>query len=153
MGIKQFWQKRRARKEIRNARELKGFRRWRKTRPFYAGLFTLLGGSLVISGPLSLLRFSMLPKSTIWEGLTVGGFIIIFGFLEWFAPYYALLTGLMTLVLSLVSLIVALGGLLIGMIFGLVGGALAVAWKPIQPIGSQPVQPALPISNERSAPM
>ncbi|MCL6632934.1 MAG: DUF6114 domain-containing protein [Alicyclobacillus herbarius] len=111
----------------------KRFRWWRQTRPFWAGLFSILAGGLVIWGPMALLRFAVLPGSNIWAGLVVGALMILMGVLEWIAPFYSLLTGSITMVLALVSLLVTMGGFVIGMILGLVGGAMAVAWKRINP--------------------
>lgn len=117
----------------------KGFWKWRHTRPFFAGLLTLLSGIFILLGPISLLEFSLLPGSNLWEGLTVGGLLIVMGLLQFFAPYYSTLVGGITIVLALVSLITSMGGLVIGMLLGLVGGALGVAWTA-EPMPTQQVQ-------------
>ncbi|WP_236011396.1 DUF6114 domain-containing protein [Alicyclobacillus fructus] len=112
----------------------KGFRRWRRTRPFTAGLLSMLGGVIVAAGPVSLLHVVAFSQSSVPIGAAVGILIFIMGLLEWVFPFYALLTGSITVVLALVSLVVAsFGGLLIGMLLSLVGGAMAVAWRPAQP--------------------
>lgn len=107
------------------------FEQWRRTRPFASGLATILGGLLVIAGPLSLIRLAILPGSTIWMGTAVGALLVLMGVLQWTAPYYSLMTGAITVVLSIVSLLTgSFGGFVVGMLLGLVGGALGVAWQP-----------------------
>jgi hypothetical protein len=107
------------------------FRRWRRTRPFAGGLLTMLGGLIVLAGPLSLIRLAVTPGSTVPVGLTVGALIVLMGLFQWITPFYSLMAGAVTVVLSLVSLLTAsFGGLVIGMLLSLTGGALAVAWRP-----------------------
>ncbi|MBE3557195.1 MAG: hypothetical protein IMW91_09035 [Firmicutes bacterium] len=107
------------------------FWRWRHTRPFYAGILTLLSGIFVVVGPASFLQFALLPGSNLWEGLIVGGLLIVMGLAQLLTPYYSTLVGGITIVLALVSLITSMGGLVVGLLFGLVGGALGVAWTPV----------------------
>lgn len=112
----------------------KGFKRWRRTRPFWAGLLSMLGGAAVAAGPVSLLHIVAFTQSSVPLGAAVGILIFIMGLLEWIFPFYAILTGVITVVLALVSLISSsFGGLFIGMLLSLVGGAMAVAWRPAQP--------------------
>lgn len=127
------------------------FRRWRRTRPFAGGLLTMLGGLIVLAGPLSLIRLAVLPGSTIPIGLIVGALIILMGLFEWITPFYSLMAGAVTVVLALVSLLTAsFGGLVIGMLLSLAGGAMAVAWRPVKPAG--PPEPALPVDQTRHMP-
>src|SRR5579859_1377822 len=106
------------------------FRRWRHSRPFTGSLWMMVAGILVLWGPISLFRLAVVPGSTIWAGLLLGGLLFLMGLLPLFVPSYALMAGAIGVVLSLVSLPVGGGGFLIGMILGLIGGALSVAWKP-----------------------
>ena len=116
------------------------FRHWQRARPFWGALLLIVAGTLVLWGPLNFLQFALLPGSTLWAAILVGGLLVAMGLIQLFAPSYALITGAVGIVLSLVSLIVALGGLGIGMLLGLAGGALGVAWKA----GTAPVLPSPP---------
>lgn len=94
----------------------------------------MLGGLGVLAGPLSLVRLATLPGSSIPIGIAVGSLITLMGLLEWLVPLYSLMAGAITVVLALVSLLTAsFGGLIIGMLLSLAGGAMAVAWRPVQP--------------------
>lgn len=91
----------------------------------------LIASLLMIWGPMSLLRFALLPGSMIWAGLLVAGLLFVMALIQLLAPSHALITGAIGLVLSLVSLLVAgFGGLVIGAILGIIGSALGVAWQP-----------------------
>ena len=133
----------------------KGFRHWRRTRPFTAGLLSMLGGAIVAAGPVSLLHVVAFSQSSVPIGAAVGILIFIMGLLEWVFPFYAMLTGSITVVLALVSLVVAsFGGLFVGMLLSLVGGAMAVAWRPVQPKkqkNAKPKAPNLPNTPSASA--
>ena len=107
------------------------FRLWRLRRPFGGAILMLIASLLMIWGPMSLLRFALLPGSTIWAGLLVAGLLFVMALIQLLAPSHALITGAIGLVLSLVSLLVAgFGGLVIGAILGIIGSALGVAWQP-----------------------
>lgn len=107
------------------------FRRWREARPFTGSVLMMLAGLLVLWGPITLIRFALLPGSVIWSGLLVGALLILMGLLQMLVPSYSLMAGAIGIILSLVSLVAAAGGLGIGMILGVIGGSLSVAWKPI----------------------
>jgi hypothetical protein len=107
------------------------FRLWRLRRPFAGAILMLIASLLMAWGPMSLLRFALLPGSTIWAGLLVAGLLFVMALIQLLAPSYALITGAIGVVLSLVSLLVAgFGGLVIGAILGIIGSALGVAWQP-----------------------
>ena len=110
---------------------LANFRLWRLRRPFWGSILMLIASLLMLWGPLSLMRFALLPGSSIWSGILVGALLLVMAIIQLLAPSYSLLTGAIGVVLSIVSLLVAgFGGLVIGMIMGTIGGALGVAWKP-----------------------
>ncbi|MBE1564963.1 putative membrane protein [Nonomuraea africana] len=58
--------------------------------------------------------------------------MMILGVLLWLQPGQRVFLGVVAMLLSLASFIYSnLGGFLVGMSLGLVGGALAVAWTPV----------------------
>jgi Family of unknown function (DUF6114) len=111
------------------------FRRWRRGRPFWAGLFLLLGGvQLFLSTQLSLpdLEISFGPQGFLAILLPV--VLLLCGILVWATPQHRLfysVIGMLTAVYSLLGL--NLGGWFIGMLVGIVGGALGIAWTPVTP--------------------
>ena len=132
------------------AKGWRSFRQWRRTRPFWGGLFTLLSGlEIFATTQMSLggLSFQMGPTGFLsWLVPTI---LIACGLLMWFTPqqrmFYAVIAA-MTAVYSLIG--VNLGGFFIGLLLGLVGSALGFAWTPVQPVaeslpddGEQPQGP------------
>ncbi|MFE9691952.1 DUF6114 domain-containing protein [Micromonospora sp. NPDC005806] len=110
----------------------RGFRRWRRTRPFWGGLFTALAG-LEIFGTTQMslngLTFQMGPTGFLSWLIPV--ILVACGMLLWFSPpqrmFYAIVAGI-TAVYSLIG--VNLGGFFIGLLLGMVGSALGFAWVP-----------------------
>ncbi|MFD0785107.1 DUF6114 domain-containing protein, partial [Micromonospora azadirachtae] len=113
-------------------RAWRGFRRWRRQRPFWGGLFTMLAGLEIFgSTQMSLngLTFKMGPTGFLtWLIPTI---LITCGLLFWFSPaqrtFYAVVAAV-TAVYSLIG--VNLGGFFIGLLLGMVGSALGFAWVP-----------------------
>jgi hypothetical protein len=109
----------------------RGFRRWRRTRPFWGGVFTVASGIEIILIPLA-------PTGvTIHQGIAgvgswlAGMLLIVSGLLMWFQPQQRSFFGVLAVLLSLASFVTSnLGGFLFGMLLGLVGGALGFAWAP-----------------------
>ncbi|MFC7550985.1 DUF6114 domain-containing protein [Plantactinospora sp. GCM10030261] len=118
----------------------RAFRWWRRTRPFWGGLLTVIAGAEIFgTTQLSLggLTFQMGPTGFLsWLIPTI---LITCGFLLWFTPqqrmFYAIVAAV-TAVFSLVA--INLGGFFIGMLLGMVGGALGFAWTPVR----EPAGPA-----------
>jgi len=107
------------------------FRIWRLRRPFWGSILMIMASLMMLWGPVSLLRFALLPGSSIWAGIFVGILLFIMALIQLLIPSYAVITGGIGVALSLVSLIVAgFGGLGIGAILGTIGSALGVAWRP-----------------------
>ncbi|RKN16970.1 hypothetical protein D7147_20010 [Micromonospora musae] len=113
-------------------RAWRGFRRWRRQRPFWGGLFTMLAG-LVIFGSTQMslngLVFKMGPTGFLtW---LIPAILITCGLLFWFSPaqrtFYAVVAAI-TAVYSLIG--VNLGGFFLGLLLGMVGSALGFAWVP-----------------------
>lgn len=111
----------------------RSFTRWRRSRPFWGGLFTLLAGlEIFATTQMSLggLTFQMGPTGFLsWLIPTI---LALCGVLMWFTPqqrmFYSIV-GAVTAVFSLVA--VNLGGFLFGLLLGMVGTALGFAWTPV----------------------
>lgn len=109
------------------------FRRWRKTRPFWAGIWAILGGLIILYGPVMSIKVILVAGQVVWMGILVGALIALSGLFLWFEHGLHRLLGVLIVLLSLVSLITSdFGGFFIGMLLGLVGGSMAVAWRPLK---------------------
>ncbi|MGN9778658.1 DUF6114 domain-containing protein [Micromonospora sp. H33] len=110
----------------------RGFRRWRRVRPFWGGLLTVLAG-LEIFGTTQMslggLSFQMGPTGFLsWLIPTI---LLTCGLLIWFSPQQRIFYAVVAAVTALFSLIgVNLGGFFVGLLLGMVGSALAFAWTP-----------------------
>lgn len=116
----------------RSTRDRRGFRPWRRGRPFSGGLLTLLAG-VEIFGTTQLgglgLEFHTGPTGFLsW---LIPAILVACGLLMWFSPQQRVFYAVVALVTAVFSLIaVNLGGFLLGMLLGVVGGALGFAWTP-----------------------
>jgi hypothetical protein len=111
-----------------------GFRHWRRTRPFWGGLWSILGGAIIAYGPLTAYKLLLVTGTTVVTGIAVGLLVAIFGLFLWFAPALRQITAVLIVLLSVVSLITSdFGGFLIGMALGITGGAMGFAWVPAAP--------------------
>ena len=114
-----------------------GFRDWRRGRPFWGGLFVLLGGGEIIftyHAPMALvMHFGLYGLA----GYLVPGMLVLLGLLILFDPqhrtFYAVLAVLASLGTWLTS---NLGGFILGMLFGLIGGSMAFGWQ----VGAKPAR-------------
>ncbi|MGW0868700.1 DUF6114 domain-containing protein [Streptomyces sp. NPDC002611] len=117
------------------ARQRRRFRDWRGSRPFWAGLFTILGGVPIAYFPYATLKLgtmSLTMATTAGAGsLIIGVLLITLGLTMWFQQATRIFAGVAAIILALVSLVVSnIGGFLIGFLLAMLGGALAVAWVP-----------------------
>ncbi|MET9445176.1 DUF6114 domain-containing protein [Streptomyces sp. NPDC006610] len=114
------------------------FRDWRGTRPFWAGLFTLLGGIPIAYFPYATLKLghmSLAMATTAGAGsLIIGVLLVTLGLTMWFQAATRVFAGVASILLALVSLVVSnIGGFLIGFLLAMIGGALSLAWAPGRP--------------------
>lgn len=118
------------------------FRHWRRTRPFWGGLWSIIGGLVILIGPLTAIKVILVAGQVVWMGITVGALVSIFGLFLWFSPSQRQVAGVLIVVLSLISFITSdFGGFLLGMILGLAGGSMGFAWVPRRLAG-----PASPVA-------
>ncbi|MFI2347227.1 DUF6114 domain-containing protein [Streptomyces sp. NPDC019443] len=120
------------------------FRAWRGNRPFWAGLFTLLGGIPIAYLPYADLRLGNLTiamATTAGAGsLIIGVLLMTLGLTMWFHAVVRVFAGVATIVLGLISIPVAnIGGFLIGFLLSLIGGAMSISWVPAKP-AAEPVK-------------
>ncbi|CAM5421982.1 MULTISPECIES: DUF6114 domain-containing protein [Streptomyces] len=125
------------------------FRAWRGTRPFWAGLFVMLGGFPIMYFPyahLQLGHLTLAMATTAGAGsLIIGVLLIVLGISLWFQKHVRTFAGVAAILLALVSIPVSnFGGFVVGFLLALVGGALAVAWAPGTPPQEQPPTEATP---------
>ncbi|MEV6962945.1 DUF6114 domain-containing protein [Streptomyces sp. NPDC051207] len=114
------------------------FRAWRGMRPFWAGLFVMLGGLPIAYFPYANLRIGHLTlamATTAGAGsLIIGVLLVVLGLSLWFQKHVRVFAGVAAILLALVSIPVSnLGGFVIGFLLALIGGAMAVSWAPGAP--------------------
>lgn len=133
------------------------FYAWRGRRPFWAGLFTLIGGFPIAYFPYADLRLGNLSLAMATTGgagaLIIGVLLITLGLVLWFQQATRVFAGVAAILLALVSLPVSnLGGFGLGFIPAMIGGALALAWAPAQPAAPTAVeqQPAAIPAEQRT---
>jgi hypothetical protein len=119
------------------------FRAWRGNRPFWAGLFVLLGGFPIMYFPyahLQLGHLSLAMSTTAGAGsLIIGVLLVVLGVSLWFQKHIRTFAGVAAILLALVSLPVSnFGGFVVGFLFALLGGAMAVSWAPGVPPEAEP---------------
>ncbi|MFG3348187.1 DUF6114 domain-containing protein [Streptomyces sp. NPDC048018] len=123
------------------------FKVWRQTRPFWAGLFTMIGGvpiAYLPYGDMRLGNMTLAMQTTAGAGaLIIGLLLITLGLTMWFQPLVRVFAGIAAIVLALVSIPVSnFGGLVIGFLFALVGGGMSAAWAPAEPKSEEAVADA-----------
>ncbi|WP_340557870.1 DUF6114 domain-containing protein [Streptomyces sp. GSL17-111] len=116
------------------------FRAWRRSRPFWAGLLTLLGGLPIAYFPYANLKLGHLTltmATTAGAGsLIIGVLLVTLGLTMWFQSVVRVFAGIAAILLALISIPVSnLGGFFMGFLLSLVGGALSISWAPYDPDG------------------
>ncbi|MFF7365115.1 DUF6114 domain-containing protein [Streptomyces sp. NPDC008125] len=115
-----------------------GFRAWRGSRPFWAGLLTMAGGIPIAYFPyanMHLGNVTLAMSTTAGAGsLIIGVLLVTLGLTMWFHHIVRVFAGVAAILLGLISIPVAnFGGFVMGFVLALVGGALSVSWAPGQP--------------------
>ncbi|MCL7381545.1 DUF6114 domain-containing protein [Streptomyces sp. 35G-GA-8] len=128
------------------------FRAWRGARPFWAGLFTLLGGLPIAYFPYAQLHLGNLTlamSTTAGAGsLIIGVLLVTLGLTMWFQSIVRVFAGVAAILLALVSIPVSnIGGFLLGFLLAMLGGALSISWAP-----DKWVRPAVELDTPHEAP-
>ncbi|MFI1935668.1 DUF6114 domain-containing protein [Streptomyces purpureus] len=107
------------------------FRRWRRSRPFWGGLFAVIAGAEICVLPLAPLKVMLTQGVAGIPSVLMGLVMILLGLSVWFAPHYRALAGIVTTLIATAALVLSnLGGFLIGSLLGILGGGLMFAWQP-----------------------
>lgn len=116
---------------LRNTAALRRFRRFRYTRPFWAGLFVLAAGLEIGVLPLGPTDALIHAGKGVFAGLACSGMLLLMGLVILFLPSQRVVAALIAVIVSVASFILSnLGGFVVGMLLGIVGGALAFGWVP-----------------------
>ncbi|MDT9689779.1 DUF6114 domain-containing protein [Streptomyces sp. P9(2023)] len=140
---------------VPNQRERR-FHHWRGGRPFWAGLFTMIGGVPIAYFPYADLRLGNMTIAMATTGgagaLIIGVLLVTLGLTMWFQPIVRVFAGVAAIVLALVSIPVSnLGGFFMGFLLALVGGGLSVAWAPGTPEDGTKQPSAEPVGERAEA--
>jgi hypothetical protein len=110
------------------------FKLWRRSRPFWGGLFTLLSALELWSIPFmqGAIHLHMQIKGVAGVStMAIAPIMVALAVAMWFFPDYRVFAGIATLICALLSMVVSnFGGFLVGMLLALVGGSLGFSWVP-----------------------
>ncbi|GAA4588219.1 drug/metabolite transporter (DMT)-like permease [Actinoplanes octamycinicus] len=135
------------------ARAWRGFRIWRRTRPFWGGLLVLLGGAEILFTVWAPLGVVLHVGMQNFIGYLMPLVIVLLGVLLIFHPAQRVFYSLIAMICALATFITSnMGGFLVGLLLTLVGGALAFAWAPIDPEPAPPGSDQPPTGADQSAP-
>ncbi|MGB2569199.1 DUF6114 domain-containing protein [Micromonospora citrea] len=121
-------------------RAWRGFRRWRRSRPFWGGLLTALAGvEMFASTKMTINGLSFASGATGLYSLLIPVILLTCGLLLWLSPGQRLFYSIVAAVTTIYSLMgLNLGGFFVGLLLGLVGSALGFAWTPTGPAATGP---------------
>lgn len=110
------------------------FRAWRRTRPFWGGLWTVLAGAEIIKAMSFSIGLALTGGWSHSAGYVMGGGLVLFGLTAWFAPHYRGLAGIVAFLIALGAFPTAnLGGYLLGSVLGIIGASMIWSWGPKKP--------------------
>lgn len=118
----------------------RGFRHWRRQRPFAGGLLVALGGvEMFFSGQLDIGHLHVQLGIEGLQATVIPIALLLLGILAVAMPAHHVFYGIIALVVAIYSLIgVNLGGFIVGMLLAGTGAVLVVAWmgpRPASPVG------------------
>ncbi|MFF0277631.1 DUF6114 domain-containing protein [Streptomyces sp. NPDC004330] len=110
------------------------FRRWRRTRPFWATVWTALGGFVIFFLPMAPLGKILQVGVGGIAGMAGGVVLMAMALLMLFMPGQRHTAGVIAVIAGVASFPLSnLGGLFAGMVLSVLGGSMAFAWLPEKP--------------------
>jgi Family of unknown function (DUF6114) len=114
------------------------FRAFRRTRPFWGGLWLALGGVVVIklnSYPMGVAMTGGFNRSA---GYILGGAMVLFALVALASPLYARLVGVLGVLAAMAAFIGSnFGGFVVGSVLGILGGSMIWGWGELGPSRSR----------------
>ena len=108
---------------------MRDWRAWRRARPFWGGLFVVLGGGEILLSELASLPLVIHIGLHGLASYLVPVLLLACGLLLWFHLPLRTFYSVLAILLALGSWITSnLGGFFVGMLLCLIGGSLAFAW-------------------------
>ncbi|MCH6160349.1 DUF6114 domain-containing protein [Streptomyces marispadix] len=108
------------------------WRGWRRGRPFWGGLFTVVAGVEIGVLPLAPMKVMLHQGTAGVPTVVLAVIMVVLGLSGWFTPQHRGLAGIITVILATAALVLSnLGGFMIGTLLGVFGGALMFAWRPL----------------------
>lgn len=124
----------------------RSFRAWRRSRPFWGGVFTLLAAIELYGVTAAPVSLKAIQGVAFASAAVIALMLVVLAVSTWAQPHLRTVTGPSVIILSLGSLLLAnLGGFLLGMFLGVIGGGLMFSWTPAESPAAEP--PAAPVSN------
>ncbi|MFJ5921547.1 DUF6114 domain-containing protein [Kitasatospora sp. NPDC092948] len=109
-------------------------RRWRRTRPFWAALWTALGGLVILYLPLAPVAKILHVGIGGVSGMAAGAILIALALLILLLPGQRYTAGVIAVIVGVASFPLSnLGGFFVGMFLAVLGGSMAVGWMPEKP--------------------
>ncbi|MFI8512160.1 DUF6114 domain-containing protein [Streptomyces sp. NPDC085460] len=116
------------------ARARRAFRRWRRTRPFWAALWMALGGFVIFFLPMAPLGKILQVGVGGVAGMAGGVVIMAMALLVLALPGQRHTAGTIAVIAGVASFPLSnLGGIFAGMALSVLGGAMAFGWLPEKP--------------------
>ncbi|WP_369143016.1 DUF6114 domain-containing protein [Streptomyces sp. R44] len=110
------------------------FRRWRRTRPFWAAVWTGLGGFVIFFLPMAPLGKILQVGLGGIAGMAGGVLLMAMALLILLLPGQRHTAGVIAVIAGVASFPLSnLGGLFVGMVLSVLGGSMAFAWLPEKP--------------------
>ncbi|MGW0118543.1 DUF6114 domain-containing protein [Streptomyces sp. NPDC003327] len=110
------------------------FRRWRRTRPFWAAAWTGLGGFVIFFLPMAPLGKIVQVGVGGIAGMAGGVVLMAMALLVLLLPSQRHTAGVIAVIAGVASFPLSnLGGLFVGMALSVLGGSMAFAWLPEKP--------------------
>ncbi|MFH9726292.1 DUF6114 domain-containing protein [Streptomyces sp. NPDC017254] len=110
------------------------FRRWRRTRPFWATVWTGLGGFVILFLPMAPLGKILQVGVGGIAGMAGGAVLMAMALLMLLMPGQRHTAGVIAVIAGVASFPLSnLGGLFVGMVLSVLGGSMAFAWLPEKP--------------------
>jgi hypothetical protein len=110
------------------------WRRWRRTRPFWAAIWTALGGLVILFLPLAPLGRLLHVGIGGISGMAGGAILMALAVLMLALPSQRYTAGIIAVIVGVASFpLTNLGGFFVGMFLAILGGSMAVGWLPEKP--------------------